>query len=671
VGQRPAVKRTVDGTTYDVRDHAQGQAGSAADILNTIPSVAVSPDGAVSVRGDGNVQIYVNGRPSTAMKGEGRAAALEAMSGGSIASVELITNPSARFSANGGTIVNIQLKAGKSEGLHGQASANAGDHGRKSLSLSSTYGSGALSASVNASLRDAVRFTHVHDERTILSADGSQSGRFVTDSRYTPTHAESASLNASIGYRVSATANVGMDLSWSEGSPKNRVYEHHLDYGAKLEAPAIAEYRRVRGGTYANGSRELSVYYDDRGAPGGASLKLVGQHGGSSLDADRLFTTFRDFPPGPSSGERVFSGTWTRFDRVAIDHERSIGGRLRLGLGAEWKGERHRFDNGRGDFDPALPGGMALQRAVPGLNRFEAAQRSTAAYASLQLKSGAWTLQAGERYEALRVETRLAPGLSDESRNVRNLGGFDHSLSILRDIGDDQAILRLSRSRQRFDLRDLNPSIVYVDAQNIYSGNPRLAPQGTLRAEAEYAFGGHGRDGSAILYYRRTDRTIADYSRLLPENVIFTSKRNGGRSQSVGAQSSLSGATGKAVKYSFTGNMFWSQLSVSGEVGNQVRSLFSYTLQASIDWAVTPRDQLHVDANLQGPSLVPQGRRSGTGAANFVWRRSLRAWSLSLAVQGLVQKWRVHSVLSTLNGLDINDRRNGGRSVTVGAAHAF
>lgn len=187
-GRRPAVTRDGEGSTYDLRGNAQGQAGTAADVLNTVPSVNVSPDGSVTIRGNDNVQVYVNGRPSAAMLGENRASTLQAMSGGSIASVEVITNPSARFDANGGAILNIVLKKGQGKGLQASVAANAGDRGRKSLSADTAYAAGKISATLNASLRDNVRLTRVRDDRRIFAADGSPAGRFVSDARYTPTH---------------------------------------------------------------------------------------------------------------------------------------------------------------------------------------------------------------------------------------------------------------------------------------------------------------------------------------------------------------------------------------------------------------------------------------------------------------------------------------------------
>lgn len=308
---------------------------------------------------------------------------------------------------------------------------------------------------------------------------------------------------------------------------------------------------------------------------------------------------------------------------------------------------------------------MPHDAPLPPLTRFDVRQASVAAYASLLYRSGPWTIQAGERFEDLRIDSLLLPGAV---RGRRHLAGFNHSLSIERDIGAGQLILRLSRSRQKFDPRDLNPAVILVDAQNRYTGNPLLSPQEVTSAEAEYGFRRGPIEGAATVYYRRTDHTIADFTQILADNVLIASKRNGGRSQSAGAQLTVSGRTGKSLKYSLTGNVFRADLAtLDGALGRP--PLLSFTVQASLDWSLTARDQLHADANLKGRSLVPQGVRSGTGTANVVWRHALpRNWSLSLTVQGAWLDDRVLTFIRAPRAIDISARRDGGRAVLVGAS---
>lgn len=662
-GRRPAAAtRTIDGTTYDVRDNPQGAAGTAADVLNTIPSVNVSPDGAVTVRGSGNVQVYVNGRPSAMTSGEARATSLQALSGGAIASVEVITNPSARYNANGSTIINLTLRQAEQEGLHSNLTANAGDHRRANASLDSAFRDGSFSASLNASLRDAVRFTDIVEDRLLLSDDGSQAARFLTVARYTPTHARSASLSGSLGYRLTPASDLGADFALSASRPWNTVYEQHRDYGP--DDQLVSDYRRVRGGTYVQTSSDASLYYERRGTATSPSLKIVAQHGASTLRANRLFATSYSVPASPPTVERVLNETLSRSDRLAFDYERPLGAALRLSLGSEWKRAFDRYINGHAVFAASQPDPKSAPLA---LAAFEAVQRTAAAYLNLRADSGPWTVQLGARLERFGIDSILSTGAL---RSRRHFSGLNRSAAISRALGQDQLVVRYGRTLQRMDPQDLNPSIVYVDAQHRHAGNPDLRPQSVTSLEAEYDFHHGGLEGAATLYYRGTARTISDYSALRDDNVLITTKQNGGRSRSFGFEANANFALGRNLRVGLTGNVFHAELSTLAPSGNDVRSRLSYTLQGNLDWTAGPRDQVHLDANLQAPSLVPQGVRSGTSALNLVWRHTLRpGLTLVLTGQGVVNDSRVRTLLRTPNATSFTDRMSGGRAILIGISY--
>lgn len=110
--------------------------GSVSDVLDNVPSVSVDTEGNVSLRGSDNIRILIDGRPSQAIN---MAEALRQAPADAIDKVEVITNPSARYDAEGGSgIINIILKKGKNQGFNGTLIASTG--------LPETYG---LSANVN------------------------------------------------------------------------------------------------------------------------------------------------------------------------------------------------------------------------------------------------------------------------------------------------------------------------------------------------------------------------------------------------------------------------------------------------------------------------------------------------------------------------------------------
>src|SRR5690606_21181733 len=122
--ERTTVEIKLDKKVYNVGNDLMVKGGTVSDILDNIPSVTVDVEGNVSLRGNENVKILIDGRPSNAIK---ITDALRLIPADAIVKVEVITNPSARYDAEGGGgILNIILKKGKNQGLNGTMIANTG-----------------------------------------------------------------------------------------------------------------------------------------------------------------------------------------------------------------------------------------------------------------------------------------------------------------------------------------------------------------------------------------------------------------------------------------------------------------------------------------------------------------------------------------------------------------
>ena len=129
-GNRPTNR--IDRQVYDVKNDVSATNSSAADALNNVPSVAVDPDGTVTLRGSTKVQVYIDGKPSAMMQGDNRGATLNALPAEDIESVEVINNPGAQFGneGGGGPILNLVMRRNRKPGGFGAVSANAGTAGR-------------------------------------------------------------------------------------------------------------------------------------------------------------------------------------------------------------------------------------------------------------------------------------------------------------------------------------------------------------------------------------------------------------------------------------------------------------------------------------------------------------------------------------------------------------
>ena len=120
------LQNSIDHKVYNVDKNLINTGGTATDVLQNIPSVTVDMDGNVALRGSGNVTVYIDGKPS-GITGVSRQAVLQQIPANAIEQVEVITNPSAKYDAEGmAGIINIKTKKGKLKGLNGNVSVGAG-----------------------------------------------------------------------------------------------------------------------------------------------------------------------------------------------------------------------------------------------------------------------------------------------------------------------------------------------------------------------------------------------------------------------------------------------------------------------------------------------------------------------------------------------------------------
>ena len=135
VGERNDFNNQLDKKTYTVGKNITNIGGSATDILQNIPSVNVDIDGKVSLRGSENVTVLIDGKPST-LTGANRQAILQQLPANAISEVEIITNPSAKYDADGmAGIINIKTKKDKLKGFNANTQVTAGTNDKYSFNI--------------------------------------------------------------------------------------------------------------------------------------------------------------------------------------------------------------------------------------------------------------------------------------------------------------------------------------------------------------------------------------------------------------------------------------------------------------------------------------------------------------------------------------------------------
>jgi len=167
-GQKLNVETRIDRKIYTVPPDAQTTLGALSDLLNVIPSVDVDPGGAVSLRGDTNVLILIDGKPATQLQGSKAGDNLQSIPASDIERIEILTTPPAQFKAAGaaGVINIITRKRRAKESASASLTGSLGAGGRWLVGGNGSYGGKQFTASLNAGFREDYRSRTI-DSRVI------------------------------------------------------------------------------------------------------------------------------------------------------------------------------------------------------------------------------------------------------------------------------------------------------------------------------------------------------------------------------------------------------------------------------------------------------------------------------------------------------------------------
>ena len=573
--RKEAVVKKIDRTVYDVSNAPRAANGSAQDVLQATPELAVTADGRIAVKGNTQVTVLVDGRPTAQLSGsdEDRAVALQTMSGADIASVEVITNPSAAQNANGGAIVNIVLKRNRKPGAHAQVRTSATDQALWNAGASGDVTRGRLSVHGNVAVRHdgtrKIRRSEVDWNNPITGQTGQtvQSSevfvRRVVDSAalgvdYAPSDTDSVGFSARHARRRSRPL---FDVLGEERTGDDETLHHRISYGPNEQSDGSASlaYSRQWNGT---------------------ALKASLQHSTTDTLVDKSYRDVFVVPARATAYSRGAGTSARRLDQATVDW--TLG---QWGLGVDVQRKTDAIGNYQAAVDAAT-GAEAPDRNTT--NAYTVTTTSAAAYATDRIVHGKWEALLGGRI-----------GRSARWRS------FDPSLHLKYGLRDDTGVtLAYRRSLQMPDPRDLNPFTTYVDAQNVSRGNPGLGPQRL----ASWEIGVNRETGSAGIVYRTSRDTVVD-ARTFDDDVLVTSKRNGGQARSLGITGSLDWKPGGPLHLGVDGGVYrvtLDQAGVSGYVN--VRAGYG---------------DVSLDAHAQSAGITPLGRHGPTSSVNLVWKHEI------------------------------------------------
>lgn len=614
--KKPDVVKKVDRTVYNVADMPRATNGTAQDVLQSTPEVSVSGDGQIAVKGNSNVTVLVDGKPTAMLSGSEQAIALQTMSGADIASVEVITNPSASFNANGGAILNIVLKRNRKPGAHGQIQGstsdqhlwNVGSSGDMTRQDISVHGSLAYRHDGTLKFRESTV-----DWNNPLGSPSLQTRQ--TSEVFVRREVKSGALG--VDYAISDVDSLGFSGRYNERH--SRPLFDVLNVNRTGSEETI--FHRVSEGPNEQSDASANLSFSHQGRE--TAFKAAIQHSDTVALIDKSYRDVFVQPVSASDYSRGATRSERHLDQATLDWTLATAS-SQWGAGLDIQEKVDNIDNYQATIDPSTG---AETPAPDTTNSYNVKTSTAAAYLTYLIKHGSWETLLGGRAERVALRLRSA----QYHRPENHWQAFNPSMN-LRYTLSDAAELTASyrRSLQMPDPRDLNPHTTYIDAQNLSRGNPGLQPQHLTSWEVGASLDARQVSGSVGLFYRTSTDTVIDARSFGTDNVLVTSKDNGGRARSGGV----------------TGSLDWkldSKLKVGGDVGIYRVMLDTPDLAALVRESGTAaylnvrasysagNDDVSLDAHCQSAGVTPLGRFGATSNVNLTWKRQLsKTWSLTV-----------------------------------------
>ncbi len=649
-----------DRRTYDVKNDEDAQNGTAADALNKIPGVSVNSEGGVSLRGDTSVKLLINGRETAMVKGENRALTLLSMSGAAISSIEVMTNPSAQFSADGsGGIINIITRRDAPLGRAGSLRVNVGD-GRYNSTAVGSQNTGAVTYNLSTNIQHNNYDTESRSDRANLNALMGSSTRLVSDNHNDFT-LDIASVTGGVDYRYSERGTVGGELTVARRQIDFAIEGDSSFYDS--DGALSSQYDRTSKNRTIRRDLSGALYWDLRGAMTGEGLKVNLSFSQTAEDTDQAYTSTYNLPSGRTpSSNRSYRDNDTEILTFTGDYTKVLGtGELKTG----WSIQRD-----SGSLETAFYAlGLATGAAVLNTNlsnRFDYAQTVNAAYATYERPLGAnWLVMAGLRGEETQLDLRQVTNGARQSN-----GYFDLFPSLhLTYVVSPEARWRFSYAKriERPKPQDFNPFVIYRDSQNWTSGNSDLAPQISDGLEAGYEYGRGPTSYSLSAFYRRTSDLIANASYIVDDTVVLTTKDNLGSLTSLGVEISLGLRLMRRLSLNLSTTIYEAKIRSSNLSGPFERSALIAEYKTNASYRLDQRNSLSVFVSSQGRRLTREEKVEPTIISSLTYRHDLsRRWALSASIQNPLkgQKWDSRTVSDVLR--DRTTRSDSGTTFLVG-----
>jgi len=565
-GEKTTIANLIDKRVVNVGQDLLATGASAVEILANVPSVQTDPSGNVSLRGNRNVTVLVDGKPSPLPNNE----LLQQLAASSIDKIEVITAPSAKYNPDGATgVINIITQRSQQGGFNSNFVLGAATGRKYNAGLDASYARGKWNSFVNYSFAQR-QFRHAEEQHKLVDESNtnfSQQTRMLFDG-------DGNTLKVGADYFLNKTNTLSL---YTNQSRQRHTLFNRWQFLETQAGNATAQYRRDAQNPHDHLTQDYNLSYRKTlPAPGHvleAEVNLSNNR--NSLDGRYQQTYLLGGAGDTLTTEEIQYDN--RILTLTADYSRPLLNQAKLELG--WQSIVKDASN---DYQPGteVDGLPVLDEANRNLFRY--AEQTHALYGVYGSRWQKLSFQLGLRLEQALITADLRTTGQRFENNYFNLFPSAHGSYAL----SEQQAIKLSYSRRitRPSLWNVNPYTNVTNPLSIRQGNPFLRPEYINSLELGYQRESKLADLSATLFYRYRTDIISTVFELANERTTILTFANTGTSHSYGLE--LNGTVRPVKPWNVRGSLNYYRNTVNyrseGRFNSQLRS-WDFLLQNQVD----------------------------------------------------------------------------------------
>ena len=606
-GEKTIMELSLDKRIFNVGKDLANAGGNASDILMNLPSVAVDPDGNVSLRGSSNVRILIDGKPSGLVSFKG-SSGLRQLPANMVERVEVITNPSARYEAEGmAGVINIILKKDSKQGFNGSFELIAGYPVNTGFTTNLNYRHNRINWFINYGLayRRTPGISELYQE--VYNEDGTTS--ILNQNNSSTVTGLNNNLRGGLDYYFNENSILTLSYLWRRSDAHRITDIRYEDYLNSFDDYLGYSLRR-QDETEAEPNKEAIVNYKRTFAEKGHELTASFTYLNYWERSDQLFTENSFSAQGAAIPEDALIQTSLNDEYenqylLQMDYVKPFAtkGKIESGIRTSFREMKNDYlvqeQNETGDFV-----------TLPGLdNIFLYNENILAAYGIVGNETGKWSYQGGLRAEYTDVETILVETNENNPRTYTNLFPSAH---LTYNLTKENAFqLSYSKRVRRPVYNDLSPYVTFSDQRNFFSGNPDLDPEFTDAFELGHIKYFEKATLFSTVYFRNTVDKIERIRQVQDDGFSVTAPVNLTGEKSFGVEFSGDYRVKDWWKLDFNANFFHARIDASNIGQTELRKTYSWLFRQTSRFTFGEGWDIQVRANYEARQKTAQGVRKG------------------------------------------------------------